>query len=147
MATPWGVVGSAESRCARSNPLAEPNPRLVALIATSRRGARVRVLLARLFDDAKDARDNRVTVEYLNSLAASEGLDLDARLGNPTGGGIHAKLVLVRVQGETWSAVGSLNGGEVSHKLNREVVLMVDDPLVYDRLLEVFLHDWSLIMR
>jgi cardiolipin synthase A/B len=52
---------------------------------------------------------------------------------------------LVRVGGETWSAIGSLNGGEVSHKLNREVVLMVDGPMIYGRLLEVFQHDWALV--
>ena len=39
--------------------------------------------------------------------------------------------------------MGSLNGGEVSHKVNREVVLLVDHPLVYDRLAEVFLYDWT----
>jgi hypothetical protein len=49
--------------------------------------------------------------------------------------------------GETWSAVGSLNGGEASHKLNRAVVLLVDLPAVYNRLLEVFLHDWALTIR
>jgi cardiolipin synthase A/B len=47
------------------------------------------------------------------------------------------------VGGETWSAVGSLNGGEVSHKLNREVVLMVDSPAAYERLIEVFAWDWA----
>ena len=60
---------------------------------------------------------------------------------------MHAKVVLVRVGNETWSAVGSLNGGEISHKLNREVVLLVDHPAIYDRLLEVFLHDWALTTR
>ena len=40
-----------------------------------------------------------------------------------------------------------MNGGEISYKINREVVLVVDHPLVYDRLLEVFLHDWDLVMR
>ena len=42
----------------------------------------------------------------------------------------------MRVGGETWSAIGSLTGGEVSHKLNREVVLLVDAPAVYSRLAE-----------
>jgi hypothetical protein len=28
------------------------------------------------------------------------------------------KLVLVQVDGETWTAVGSLNDGEVSHKIS-----------------------------
>jgi cardiolipin synthase A/B len=41
--------------------------------------------------------------------------------------------------------VGSLNGGEVSHKLNREVVVMVDSALVYDRLASVFTHDWEVV--
>jgi hypothetical protein len=40
-----------------------------------------------------------------------------------------------------------LNGREISHKLNREVVLLVDHPLVYERLLVVFLHDWALSAR
>jgi hypothetical protein len=40
-----------------------------------------------------------------------------------------------------------LNGREISYKLNREVGLMVDHPLVYDRLLVVFLHDRTLIAR
>lgn len=39
--------------------------------------------------------------------------------------------------GATWSAVGSLNGGEVSHKLNREVVLLVDAPAIHARLAHV----------
>jgi hypothetical protein len=56
-------------------------------------------------------------------------------------------VLLLRVEGVTWSAVGSLNGGKVSHKINREVVLMVDNPLVYNRLLGVFQHDWALVTR
>jgi cardiolipin synthase A/B len=39
--------------------------------------------------------------------------------------------------------VGSLNRGKVSHKVNREVVLMVDPPAVYERFLAIFLHDWA----
>jgi cardiolipin synthase A/B len=107
----------------------------------------VRLLLDGFFDDEDSPRSNRATADYLHTLAQAEGLDLEVRLGNPTGRGIHAKIVLIRVGGETWSAVGSLNGGEVSHKLNREVVLMVDHPLVYERLLEVFLHDWASVTR
>ena len=50
-------------------------------------------------------------------------------------------VVLIQVDDETWTALGSLNGGEVSHTLNREVVVVVDDALVYARPREVFLHD------
>jgi cardiolipin synthase A/B len=127
-----------------SNPLADPNPRLEALIAAARRGARVRILLDAFFDDPADLRSNAATVAYVRAVAAQEGLDLQAQLGNPTAGGIHAKLLLVRIGNETWSAVGSLNGGEVSHKLNREVVLLLDSPTVYDRLHAVFDHDWAI---
>jgi hypothetical protein len=125
-----------------STPVADPNPRLEALIDAARRGARVRILLDAFFDDGADLRGNAATVAYVAAVAANEGLDLQARLGNPTAGGIHAKLLLMRVGGRSWSAVGSLNGGEVSCKLNREVVLLVDVPAVYDRLHAVFEHDW-----
>lgn len=130
-----------------SNPIADPNPRLEAIIAAARRGATVHVLLDSFFDDPEALRSNRATVDYLNLLAAHEGLDIQARSGNPTGGGIHMKLVLVQVNGERWTALGSLNGGEVSHKINREIMLLVDHPLVYERLVEVFTHDWALVTR
>jgi hypothetical protein len=55
--------------------------------------------------------------------------------------------LLARVDGVTWAEVGSLNGGEINYKINREVVLIVDHPLVYERLLEVSLHDWALVTR
>ena len=106
----------------------------------------MRLLLDDLFDDGESLRSNRSTVDYVRAIADAEGLDLEARLGNPTGGGIHVKC-LMRVGGETWSVMGSLNGGEISHKINREVVLLVDQPLVYERLLTVLLHDWALVTR
>ncbi len=127
-----------------SNPVADPNPRLQAIVDAARRGASVRLLLDSFFDDAQALRSNRATVAYLNEVAKAEGLDMQARTGNPTRGGIHAKVVLVHVGDESWSAVGSLNGSEVSHKINREVVLLVDAPPIYARLAEVFAWDWGL---
>jgi hypothetical protein len=126
-----------------SNPVADPNPRLAALIAAARRGAQVQILLDRYFDDPSAIRNNQATVAYINQIAAAEGLALTARLGNPTLGGIHAKLVLLRIGEEQWSVVGSLNGSEVSHKLNREVVLLTDMKGVYERLFAVFEWDWQ----
>jgi phosphatidylserine/phosphatidylglycerophosphate/cardiolipin synthase-like enzyme len=130
----WGI--------ANSNPIADPNPRLTAIVAAARRGVRVRILLDQFFDEKDSVRTNQATVDYLNAIATAEGLDLQARRGNPTLGGIHAKLLLVRTGNESWSAVGSLNGGETSFKLNREVVVMTDMPGVYTRLAEVFAWDW-----
>ncbi|MFN8441583.1 MAG: phospholipase D-like domain-containing protein [Caldilineaceae bacterium] len=127
-----------------SSPIADPNPRLQALIEAARRGASVRLMLDKFFDNASELRSNAKTVEYINALAAAEGLDLQAKVANPSKGGIHAKIVLIRLGEEHWSAVGSLNGGEVSYKLNREVVLLTDLAGVYDRLTEVFTRDWGL---
>jgi cardiolipin synthase A/B len=125
-----------------SNPIADPNPRLQAMLDAARRGARVRLLLDGFFDDAEALRSNHATVEYIRAVAAAEGLDIEAHTGNPTLGGIHAKVVLVRVGHRYWSAIGSLNGGEVSHKLNREVMVLMDVTEVYTRLAEVFAWDW-----
>lgn len=125
-----------------SNPVADPNLRLQALIDAARRGAKVRLLLDSFFDDGEALRSNRTTVDYVRTIAAAEGLPLAARLGNPVGGGIHAKILLVRLGEEKWSAVGSLNGGEFSHKMNREVVMLTDMAGVYTRLAEIFEWDW-----
>ncbi len=127
-----------------SNPIADPNPRLQAMIDAARRGARVRILLDSFFDDGTNLRSNRSTADYITHIAEAEGLDMAARLGNPTGGGIHAKMVLVRINDTTWSAVGSLNGSEASHKLNRELVLLTDMTPIHTRLVELFDHDWRL---
>jgi hypothetical protein len=53
-------------------------------------------------------------------------------------------LFLIQVGGEQWPAAGSLNGGEVSHKLNREIVLLTDMPGIFACLAEMFWWDWEL---
>jgi len=126
-----------------SNPIADPNPRLEAVLAAARRGARVRLLLDSFFDDPASPRNNQATIDYVSGVAAAEGLDLAARIGNPTAGGIHAKLLLLHVGGQWWSAVGSLNGSEGSYKLNREAVLLVESAGLYGWLGAVFAHDWE----
>jgi phosphatidylserine/phosphatidylglycerophosphate/cardiolipin synthase-like enzyme len=135
--TYWG----AES----SNVAADPNPRLLAYIAAARRGATVRVLLDAYFDnqDLNSPRSNLRTVEYLKAVAQAEGLDLDARRRNPTGEGIHNKMILAQVGGQGWVVVGSLNGGEVSAKLNREMALKVASTEAYNYLAELFWYDWG----
>ena len=128
-----------------SNVTADPNPRLLAYIAAARRGATVRVLLDAFFDnqDLESPRSNLRTVEYLSYIAQSEGLDLQARRRNPTGAGIHNKLVLAQIGGQGWVVAGSLNGGEVSAKLNREMALLVGSDAAYRYLADVFWYDWD----
>lgn len=128
---------------ALSDPVADPNPRVWALWAAARRGAQVRILLDRFFDDPDHPRSNRATADFLNRRAQAQGADLQVRLANPTGLGLHAKMALLALGQERWIAVGSLNGGEVSHKLNREVVLLVESPAAYAYLESLFEQDWQ----
>ena len=43
-------------------------------------------------------------------------------------------MVLARIGGEGWVQVGSLNGSETSHKLNREIALQFRSTPIYDYL-------------
>jgi hypothetical protein len=120
------------------------NPRALAYLQAARRGARVRVLLDGYFDDPADPNSNAAMAAWLNVIAGREGLDLVAHTGNPTGRGIHAKVVLVaHADGTRWSHVGSLNGTEVASKLNRELAVQLDARAVHDRLAAVFDADWA----
>ncbi len=127
-----------------SNPTADPNPRLEAYIAAARRGALVYILLDSVYDDPADPRSNAATCNYVNGIASSEGLLLKCRRGNPTGSGIHNKMLLVRAGGQGWVHTGSINGSENSSKSNRELALQVESTHAYDYLATVFWHDWVL---
>ncbi len=128
---------------AASNAASDPNVRLEALIDAARRGATVRILLDSFFDNPYDVRSNLTTVNYVNDIARAEGLDLQARRGNPTGAGLHAKLHLFALGQERWAVVASINGGEVSNKLNREMGLALQSPQAYSYLKTVFDGDWQ----
>lgn len=123
-------------------PATDPNPRLEAYIAAARRGAVVRLLLDSYFDDEASPTSNRATCEYVNQLAMAEHLPLACTLGNPTGLGIHNKMVLVEVNGRGYIHVGSLNGSEQSHKDNRELALQIQSDALFAMLADMFLHDW-----
>jgi hypothetical protein len=49
------------------------------LIEAARLGAKVRVLLDGLFDEAEALRSNQVTVKYLEAVASVEGIDIMGR--------------------------------------------------------------------
>ncbi|MSP11843.1 MAG: hypothetical protein EXR62_02680 [Chloroflexi bacterium] len=121
-----------------------PNPRIEKYIAAARQGARVTILLDGFFTSLYDPRGNNGTRQALQRLAQEEGLDLQVRLGNPTGLGIHGKLILVRHGAEHWVHIGSLNGSETSAKNNRELVLQVDSAPAYAYLARIFWWDWQI---
>ena len=125
-----------------SDPAADPNPRLQAYVAAARRGATVRLLLDAFFDEAGSPVSNRATCAAVNAIAAQERLRLACALANPTGLGLHNKMVLVWLDEQGWVHVGSLNGLEQAHKGNREVALQLQSDGAYAYLARVFERDW-----
>jgi phosphatidylserine/phosphatidylglycerophosphate/cardiolipin synthase-like enzyme len=132
----WGPISGS--------PGTDPNIRLEAYIAAARRGARVRIMLDRYFDDPASPRSNAAAVRYVNQVAAEEGLDLQAQRSNLTGLGIHNKMVLAQIDGAGYVHVGSINGSEAANKINREVALQVQSDAAYDYLARMFDLDWAL---
>ncbi len=133
--TYWGPTGS--------DPSADPNPRLEAYLDAARRGATVYILLDSYYDDPGDPRGNAATCAYANNIAAYEALHLLCRLGNPTGTGIHNKMVLVWASTQGWVHTGSMNGSENSVKANRELAVQVQSNAAYDYLAAMFMADWG----
>lgn len=125
-----------------SNSAEDPNPRLEAYLDAARRGATVRLLLDSYFDDASGGVSNQATCEYVEEVAARERLRVRCALGNPTGLGIHNKMVLLKLDGRGWVHVGSLNGTEQAAKGNREVALQVQSDAAYALLAQMFSGDW-----
>jgi phosphatidylserine/phosphatidylglycerophosphate/cardiolipin synthase-like enzyme len=139
-----------------SSPEADPNPRLEAYIAAARRGATVRILLDNCYASISDPKGSVATCEYVNNIARTEDLQLEALLGNPAGGGvfeeiiagrdyegIHNKMILVRINGQGYAHIGSINGSEVSSKVNRELAVQIRSDEVYNYLSDIFEYDWS----
>ncbi len=120
----------------------DPNPRLMAYLESARRGAKVRILLDSYFASYEENDPNSETCEVVNSIAEEERLDLACELGNPTGLGIHNKMILVQHNGQGYAYIGSINGSELSHKGNREIGLILTSTGVYDLLEAMFEYDW-----
>ena len=56
---------------------------------------------------------------------------------------MHAKLHLIALGERRWTVLGSINGGEVSNKLNRELAIALESKAAYDFLSGVFWDDWG----
>jgi hypothetical protein len=131
--TYWGV-GS-------SNSVADPNLRLAAYIAAAQRGARVRILLDSYYDIFSDPRSNYQTCAYINALSAQ--YNIECRMANPAGRGIHMKLVIMKKGATGLVHLGSINGSETSNKLNRELATQVESLAAFQYWRAVFDYDWS----
>jgi phosphatidylserine/phosphatidylglycerophosphate/cardiolipin synthase-like enzyme len=125
-----------------SNPWDDPNPRLEAYLDAARRGAQVRLLLDSFFDDQDSLASNRATCAYVTRVSMLEGLAVECALANPTGQGIHSKIVLASISGRGVVHVGSINGTESSHKVNRELAIQIHSDDAYALLADMFYRDW-----
>jgi hypothetical protein len=101
----------------------------------------VKLLLDHFFEDESSAVSNAVTCGYVNTIAQDERLRLSCALVNPTGLGVHNKMVLLEIDGRGYIHVGSLNGTELSNKGNREVALQVQSDEAYKLLADLFVRD------
>lgn len=115
------------------------NPRLMLYLEAARHGGQVRILL----DDPDCLRNrwmgNCRTAERLNSIGTST---LECRIGRPTGGRIHNKMILVRRAGRCFVHIGSINGSENSSCVNREVALQLESTGLFNFYSDMFFHDW-----
>ena len=127
---------------AASSPEADPNLRLEAMINAARRGATVRILLDAFFDVAGSPVSNAATCRRLHEIAQNEGLTLDCQQANPTGLGIHNKMILAHIDGHGYLQIGSWNGTELASKGNREIALLVQSDGAYAYLADMFERDW-----
>ncbi len=125
-----------------SNPTDDPNPRLEAYIAAARRGATVRILLDDFFDTDGAATSNDATCRYVLEIAQQEKLHLHCARANPTGLGIHNKMILAQINGRGYVHIGSINGTEQASKGNRELAIQVQSDEIYAYLATMFNYDW-----
>ncbi|KEO84342.1 lamin tail domain-containing protein [Tumebacillus flagellatus] len=120
-----------------------PDLYLEACIDAARRGVKVRILLDSAFLDTTDPRDNTYTVQYVNNIAATEHLDLQAKLIDLKTLGlekVHNKGVLVDSQK---TLVSSINWSESSPKNNRETGVIIDNTEVNAYYEQLFWYDWT----
>jgi phosphatidylserine/phosphatidylglycerophosphate/cardiolipin synthase-like enzyme len=121
------------------------NPFLDSLVRAGERGCEVRVLLDSTWYNVlpDDSNDNDDTVEFLNSVARRQNLNISAKLMDLDAHGIvklHNKGIVVdgnRV------LVSSLNWNHNSFSRNREAGLILQNPQLAGYFEDIFMHDWK----
>ncbi|HEU4965755.1 MAG TPA: lamin tail domain-containing protein [Bacilli bacterium] len=120
-----------------------PNLYLEEVINAARRGVKVRVVLDSAFLHPEDPRDNQYTVQYINDIAAREGLDMQAKLVDLSATHyekIHNKGMIA--DGHK-VLVSSINWSKNSPENNREAGVIVDNTEVAAYYQSLFWYDWT----
>lgn len=121
----------------------KPDLYLEEVINAARRGVEVRVILDSAFLDATDPKDNQYTVQYINDIAATEQLNMSAKLINLSATHlekVHNKGVIV--DGNK-SLISSINWSENSPTNNREAGVIVENSEIANFFEGVFWWDWN----
>jgi phosphatidylserine/phosphatidylglycerophosphate/cardiolipin synthase-like enzyme len=114
----------------------EPSPVLDAVLEAARRGVEVKLLLD---DNFPSTSDNDEVVSYINEIASSEGLDLEARLADIQNiSMVHNKGMVA----DDKVLVSSINWVDTAFRDNREVGLSVELEGLADVFSSYFLQDW-----
>jgi phosphatidylserine/phosphatidylglycerophosphate/cardiolipin synthase-like enzyme len=120
------------------------NPYFEELLEAARRGVDIRVLLdGSDYNVEPDDFDNDDVVDYLNSLAHLEGLDMIAKLFNATSHGvlkIHNKGMIVD---GNQVLVSSINWNRNSIARNRETGIIIESEEIGEHFARIFLYDWK----
>ena len=119
------------------------NPWLEEAIDAARRGAEVRIILDSYYYNIEGENDNDEMAAYINSVASSESLPLEARLISLDSGyleKVHNKGVIVDGRSVL---VSSINWNENSPSYNREAGLIIEHPGAAGYFMEVFDSDWD----
>jgi cardiolipin synthase A/B len=107
------------------------------LLSAAARGVKVRLLL----DDTWASEEGEAVVNYLNSKASANGLDLEARSLSPYHefGVLHNKGVIV----DDRVVVSSINWVDTALMSNREIGLDIDCPQITSYFSDLFWSDWA----
>ncbi|WP_410513458.1 phospholipase D-like domain-containing protein [Paenibacillus sp. BR2-3] len=128
---------------ATGTPQSDPNIYLEEVIAAARRGVAVKVILDSAFLDPTDSRDNTHTVQYINNIASTEGLNMSAKLINLTSTHlekVHNKGIIAD---SNKVLVSSINWSENSPMNNREAGVIVENASVGAYYENIFMWDWN----
>lgn len=119
------------------------NPWLEDAIDAARRGANVRIILDSYYYNIEGDDDNDEMAQYINAVASSGSLPLEARLISLESGyldKVHNKGVIVDGR---QVLVSSINWNENSPSYNREAGLIIDHAGAAGYFTEVFDSDWD----
>ncbi|QSZ67404.1 phospholipase [Methanofollis aquaemaris] len=132
-----------EQASIRNSTAGGPNRFLAAAIDAARRGVEVRVLLDAAWFNVEGAKDNDEMVTWINEVARTEKLPLEARCIDLDAAGlvkVHTKGVIVD---NSSVLISSINWNDNSADFNREAGVIIEHPEAAGYFVAAFEADWE----